>query len=382
MAENVNSKNATIAAAPPRTREEIAESLRVRTRRGTPTEKLEVIMTSAGLDRVEAATVMVIGLGGVGSNCVEALARGGVGHLIVIDHDIVGLSNINRQAIAFHSTLGRKKHEVVRDMVHDINPDCQVEALDMFLRADDVVPLLDRYLGKVDMLIDAIDSVSAKLAIAEYADRTGMPLISSMGGANKLHPECLRFADVSETRNDPLARVMRKECRKRGIRRLRVLYSCEEPVKRPSVEGAERRERTEPGHGIVHAADFRPDAGRQGALRNRPGARGVRAMGEAFMNDEVFFQVRYTVTVGERDDFLRDFAQLRMAELSRAEQGCLQYEYLLPVDAPDQVLLLERWSSSEAQQAHTGTAHFAKLADVKQRYGLSTKVVRLVVGGA
>ena len=194
-----------------------------------------------------AATVMVIGLGGVGSNCVEALVRGGVGHLIVIDHDIVGLSNINRQAIAFHSTLGRKKHEVVRDMVHDINPDCQVEALDMFLRADDVAPLLDRYLGKVDMLIDAIDSVSAKLAIAEYADRTGMPLISSMGGANKLHPECLRFADVSETRNDPLARVMRKECRKRGIRRLRVLYSCEEPVKRPAVEGAERRERTNLG---------------------------------------------------------------------------------------------------------------------------------------
>ncbi len=100
------------------------------------------------------------------------------------------------------------------------------------------------------------------------------------------------------------------------------------------------------------------------------------------MNDEVFFQVRYTVTVGERDDLLRDLAQLRMAESSRAEQGCLQYEYLLPVDAADQVLLLERWSSSEAQQAHTGTAHFAKLADVKQRYGLSTKVVRLVVGGA
>lgn len=293
MAENVNSKNATIAdeaalggaaaagapavdapasgapssasasgvdasprgfapsagapAPTPRTREEIAESLRVRTRRGTPTEKLEVIMTSAGLDRVEAATVMVIGLGGVGSNCVEALARGGVGHLIVLDHDIVGLSNINRQAIAFHSTLGRKKHEVVRDMVHDINPNCQVEALDMFLRADDVAPLLDRYLGKVDMLIDAIDSVSAKLAIAEYADRTGMPLISSMGGANKLHPECLRFADVSETSNDPLARVMRKECRKRGISRLRVLYSCEEPVKRPAVEGAERRERTNLG---------------------------------------------------------------------------------------------------------------------------------------
>lgn len=100
------------------------------------------------------------------------------------------------------------------------------------------------------------------------------------------------------------------------------------------------------------------------------------------MDDEVFFQVRYTVTVGERDDFVRGLARLRMAELSRAEQGCLQYEYLLPVDAPDQVLLLEHWSSIEAQQAHTGTAHFAKLADVKQRYGLSTEVVRLAVKGA
>ena len=132
-------------------------------------------------------------------------------------------------------------------MVHDINPDCQVEALDMFLRADDIAPLLDCYLGKVDMVIDAIDSVSAKLAIAEYADRTGMPLISSMGGGNKLHPECIRIADIYETRNCPLSRVMRKECRKRGIRKLRVLYSCEEPVKRPSVEGASRRERTNLG---------------------------------------------------------------------------------------------------------------------------------------
>ena len=231
----------------PRTREEIAASLKVRTRRGTPTEKLEVIMTKEGLNRIEAATVMVIGLGGVGSNCVEALARGGVGHLVVIDHDIVSLSNINRQAIAYHSTLGRKKHEVVRDMVHDINPDCEVEALDMFLRAEDIEPLLSRYLGRVDMVIDAIDSVSAKLAIAEFADRTGMPLISSMGGANKLHPECIGFADIYETRNCPLARVMRKECRKRGIRHLRVLYSCEEPVKRPTLEGASRRERTNMG---------------------------------------------------------------------------------------------------------------------------------------
>ena len=229
------------------TRAEIAESLKVRTRQGTPTEKLEIIMTAAGLDRLEAATVMVIGLGGVGSNCVEALARGGVGHLVVIDHDVVSESNINRQAIAYHSTLGRKKHEVVRGMVTDINPACEVEAIDAFLRAEDIPPLLDRYAGRIDMVVDAIDSVSTKLAIAEYANRNGMPLISSMGGGNKLHPEMLRFADVSKTKNCPLSRVMRKECRKRGIRKLRVLYSCEEPVKRPAVEGASRRERTNLG---------------------------------------------------------------------------------------------------------------------------------------
>lgn len=99
------------------------------------------------------------------------------------------------------------------------------------------------------------------------------------------------------------------------------------------------------------------------------------------MDNEVLFQVRYTVTVGERDDFLRDLAQLRIAELSCAEQGCLQYEYLLPVEAPHQVLLLERWSSIEVQRAHASTAHFAKLADVKLRYGLSTEVVRLGVKG-
>ncbi len=227
--------------------DEVVESLKVRTRQGTPTEKLEIIMTRAGLERLAEATVMVIGLGGVGSNCVEALARGGIGHLVVIDHDVVSESNINRQAIAYHSTLGRKKHEVVRSMVADINPACEVEALDMFLRADDIPVLLDKYLGRVDMVIDAIDSVSTKLAIAAYADRTGMPLISSMGGGNKLHPECIRFADISKTVNCPLSRVMRKECRKRGIRKLRVLYSCEEPVKRPPLEGASRKERTNLG---------------------------------------------------------------------------------------------------------------------------------------
>lgn len=214
---------------------------------GGATEKLEVIMGRAGLERLAASTVFVLGLGGVGSSCVEALARGGVGHLIVLDCDVVQESNINRQAIAFRSTLGQRKTAVVRAMVADINPACTVEVVDRFVRADDVPALMEEHGRRADMVIDAIDAISAKLALAAYADGAGIPLISSMGAANKLHPECLRFADVFDTVNCPLSRIMRKECRKRGIRRLRVLYSCEQPVKVAPRPGAERRERSNLG---------------------------------------------------------------------------------------------------------------------------------------
>lgn len=211
------------------------------------TSKLELIMGREGLERLAGSTVMVLGLGGVGSNCVEALARGGVGHLIVVDHDIVQASNINRQAIAFQSTIGRKKTEVVGKMVADINPCAQVDALDTFVLAESVANLLGTYRDQVDYVVDAIDTVSTKLALAEYADREGIPFISSMGAANKLRPECFRVADVYDTVNCPLCRIMRKEGRKRGIKRLRVLYSCEEPVRVPVREGAERRERSNLG---------------------------------------------------------------------------------------------------------------------------------------
>lgn len=214
---------------------------------GTALSKLELIMGCEGLARLASSTVMVLGLGGVGSNCVEALTRGGVGRLVVVDHDVVQKSNINRQAIAFQSTIGRKKTDVVRAMVADINPDAQVEALDAFVLAEDVPALLDAYDGRADYVIDAIDTISTKLSIAEYADRAGMRLISSMGAANKLLPECLRIADVYDTVNCPLCRIMRKEGRKRGIRRLRVLYSCEQPVRVPVREGATRKERSNLG---------------------------------------------------------------------------------------------------------------------------------------
>lgn len=214
---------------------------------GEATSKLELLMGREGLERLAAATVMVLGLGGVGSNCVEALARGGVGRLIVVDHDVVQASNINRQAIAFQSTIGQKKTEVVRGMVADINPEAHVIAHDMFVREDNVNELFDRHRGSVDYVVDAIDTVSAKLAVAQLADREHFRLISSMGAGNKLHPECFRIADISKTANCPLSRVVRKEARKRGIRHLRVLYSCEEPVRVPVREGAARRERSNLG---------------------------------------------------------------------------------------------------------------------------------------
>ena len=213
----------------------------------TATSKLELIMGRDGLARLADSTVMVLGVGGVGSNCVEALARGGVGRLIVVDHDVVQASNINRQSIAFTSTIGLKKVDVARAMVADINPAAQVEAIDEFLLAENVPAFLDAHAGGADYVVDAIDTISAKLAIAQYADERGLRLISSMGAANKLRPECFRAADVYDTVNCPLCRIMRKEGRKRGIRSLRVLYSCEQPVDVPVRKGAARRERSNLG---------------------------------------------------------------------------------------------------------------------------------------
>lgn len=203
----------------------------------TALSRLEVMWGAEGLERIQRSTVMVLGVGGVGSNCIEALARGGVGTLIIVDGDAVAASNINRQAIAFTDTVGRRKVDVMREMIGRINPGTRVLARDAFVRAEDIEALIEGCRaeagGRIDYLVDAIDTVSTKLAVADLAERTGIPLVSSMGGAMKLAPERLRIADIYETSGDALSRVMRKECRKRGIGRLDVLYSDEEPVARP-----------------------------------------------------------------------------------------------------------------------------------------------------
>ena len=217
----------------------------------TAKTKLEVILGADGVSRLEQARVAVFGCGGVGSNCIEALARGGVGTIAIVDKDVVAPSNINRQAIAYHSTVGRRKIDVTQAMIADINPDCRVIARHAFVLAENIEELLaeleDACGGPLDYIVDAIDTVSTKLAIAKLAEERGLALISSMGGANKLHPECLRIADVHKTVNDSLSRIMRKECRKRGIKHLRVLYSCEEPMHLKAREGAARSERSDLG---------------------------------------------------------------------------------------------------------------------------------------
>lgn len=206
----------------------------------TTKDRLRLILGDEGLTRLDEATVMVIGLGGVGSNCVEALARGGVGSLVLLDRDVVAPSNVNRQAIAFASTLGRPKAEVMGQMVKDINPEARVTAVRAFLPKDGIDDVLGA-LPRPDYVVDAIDTVAQKLQLAAWCQKRGYREISAMGGGNKLDPTRLRFARVEDTVNCPLARVMRKECRRRGIHDLQVLYSDEQPVRMERISDEQWR---------------------------------------------------------------------------------------------------------------------------------------------
>ena len=207
--------------------------------------RLRRVIGDAGVEKLAGSCVAVFGVGGVGSSCAEALARGGVGTLIFVDRDTVSPSNINRQALAFHSTVGKVKVDVMAGMAADINPEARIIAHEAFV-LDNVEEVL-RDDPEPDFIVDAVDTVAAKLALARYADERDIPIVSSMGGANKLDPCALRFADLFETQNCPLCRAMRKRARAEGIGRLTVLYSCEQPVQVSEREGADRRERTELG---------------------------------------------------------------------------------------------------------------------------------------
>ena len=180
--------------------------------------------------------VAVFGAGGVGGFTIEALARAGVGAIDIIDNDTVSESNLNRQIIALHSTIGQLKTEVMKKRILDINPDCVVTTFNTFVLPENI----DSFdFSGYSYIVDAIDTVSGKLAIIEKGAKEGVPVISSMGTGNKLDPTRFQITDISKTSVCPLARVMRYELKKRGIKKLKVLFSTEEPIK-PTAEKDER----------------------------------------------------------------------------------------------------------------------------------------------
>ena len=189
--------------------------------------RTELLVEKEGLQRLKDATVMVLGVGGVGSHCIEALARSGVGRLILVDNDKVTLTNINRQSIAYHSTIGQYKTKLMKDRIWDISSEIEVITHEKVILPENLHEIFDR---KVDYIIDAIDTVTAKLALVEYAKQQDIPIISCMGTGNKLHPELFEITDISKTSVCPLCKVMRKELKERGIKHLKVLYSKEKPV--------------------------------------------------------------------------------------------------------------------------------------------------------
>lgn len=189
--------------------------------------RTELLLGTEGMDRLRHSCVTVLGVGGVGSHCIEALARSGVGHLILVDHDKVSLTNINRQSIALHSTVGQYKTKVMKAKIADISPEIQVMTYEEFVLEENLEEVFEI---RPDYIVDAIDTVTAKLAVAEYAKEHQIPLISSMGTGNKLHPEMFEIDDIRNTSVCPLCRVMRKELKKRKVESLKVLYSKEKPV--------------------------------------------------------------------------------------------------------------------------------------------------------
>lgn len=205
------------------------------------------LIGDAGISRLWDSKIVVFGVGGVGSHCIEALCRGGVGTLAIVDSDRVAVSNINRQSIASFSTVGRPKVMVMQEKLTDISPEAAVIPIESFVLPEHVDALFASLPFTPDYIVDAIDTVSAKLALAVYAKEHAIPIISSMGTGNKLHPELFEIADIYSTSVCPLCRVMRKECKARNLPGLKVLYSRETPIKPREMAGETKGGRPAPG---------------------------------------------------------------------------------------------------------------------------------------
>lgn len=189
--------------------------------------RTQMLLGTEALERLQCARVAVFGIGGVGGYTVEALARSGVGQLDLIDNDTVSVSNINRQILATHSTVGMPKVEAARRRILDINPDCTVRTYPVFYTPE-TAGQFD--FAQYDYIVDAIDTVTGKLQLVQQAEEAGTPIISCMGTGNKLDAAAFEVADISKTTMCPLARIMRKELGKRGIKHLKVVYSKEEAM--------------------------------------------------------------------------------------------------------------------------------------------------------
>ena len=200
--------------------------------------RTQLLLSAERMERLYAARVAVFGVGGVGGYVVEALARSGVGALDLIDNDRVSLTNLNRQIIALHSTVGQLKVDVAAQRVRDINPDAVVRTYAAFYTPETAAQF---DFTQYDYVVDAIDTVTGKLSLVEQAHAAGTPIISCMGAGNKLNPAAFEVADIGQTSVCPLARVMRRELKRRGIEHLKVVYS-REPALTPLTEEAEPEE--------------------------------------------------------------------------------------------------------------------------------------------
>ena len=190
--------------------------------------RTEKLIGKENLDKLKKSKIAVFGIGGVGSFVVEGLARAGIGKLILVDKDEISISNINRQIHATYETIGKDKVEVMKQRILSINPEIEVKAWKEFFMPECNLPIIEE---DVDYIVDAIDTVSAKIALIELAKKMNIPIISAMGTGNKLDPTKFEIIDIYKTTICPLAKVMRKELRKMGIDKLKVIYSKEEPIK-------------------------------------------------------------------------------------------------------------------------------------------------------
>lgn len=206
--------------------------------------RTEILFGPEAMEKLARARVAVFGIGGVGGYVVEALARSGIGALDLIDHDEICLTNLNRQIIATHSTLGQYKVDVMKERVLDINPECKVLTHRCFYLPENAQEF---DFHQYDYVVDAVDTVTAKIGLVMQAEEAGTPIISSMGAGNKLNPEQFEIADIYKTSVCPLAKVMRRELKKRGISKLKVVYSKEKPVKPHGEMEVSEQRRSIPG---------------------------------------------------------------------------------------------------------------------------------------